>query len=119
MTEISVGMAVRCNSFVHLNDVYALPRQIYAGEIAKHDPWCLAATHGHHELATSGNRFSCLLRNELRSFSGNHVSIGIDFNFHHAASLASASGFFSPGLLQPPVGDTRSTSLGPQVPGAY
>src|SRR5579872_2996833 len=119
MSEISVGIAFRCDSFVHLDDMQALPRHIFLGEIAKHDPRGFAPTHCHDKLAASGKRVSRFFSDELRSRECNGVGISIDFDLHQAASLATASAFFSPGLLQPPGGVTRSTSCGPQVLGAY
>src|SRR5579864_1953634 len=119
MSEISVRIAFRCDSFVHLDYMHALPRHIFFSEVAKHNPRGFATTDCHDKFAASCNRLLRFLRYELRSFTCDGVGIGIDFNLHHAASLATANAFFSPGLLQPPGGVTRSTSCGPQVLGAY
>src|ERR1700751_2538938 len=119
MSEISVGIPLRCDSFIDLNDLHVLPGNIFFCEIAKHDPGGFAPAHGHPKSAASSNRISCLFGDELRSCQCDGVGIGMDFNVHHAASLATLNVFFSLGLLQPPVGVTRSTSFGPQLPGAY
>src|SRR5580704_5107737 len=119
MSEISVGIAFRRDSFVHLNDMHTLPRHIFFSEIAKHDPRGFAATHCHDKFAASRNRVSRFFSDELRSCECDGVGIGIDFDLHQAASLATANVFLSPGLLQPPGGVTRSTSCGPQVLRAY
>src|ERR1700722_6553379 len=103
MSEISVGIAFRRDSFVHLDDMHVLPRHIFFSEIAKHDPWGLATTHCHDKFAASCNR----------EWGG--VGIGIDFDGHQAASFSTAAAFLSPGLVQPPGGVTRATSCGPQV----
>src|SRR5579859_5073393 len=115
MSEVPVGIAFRCDSFVHLDDMHSLPRHIFLGKIAKHNPWGFAPTHGHDKLAASCNCLLRFFRYELRRFTRDGVGIGVDFDLHQAASLATASAFLSPGLLQPPGGVTRSTSCGPQV----
>src|ERR1700756_3565521 len=119
MSEISVGIACRRYSFVHLGDMHVLPQHILVPEIAKHHPRGFATTYCPDKFAASRNRISRFFSDELRGLAGDSVGIGIDFDVHQAASLATASAFLSPGLLQPPVGATRSTSFGPQVPGAY
>src|SRR5579859_5098087 len=119
MREISVGIALGCDSFVDLNDMHVLPRQIFLCQVAKHHPWCFAPTDCHDKFAASQNRVLRFLGDELGGFAGDGVSIGIDVDIHHAASLATASGFLSSGSLQPSGGVTRATSSGPQVFGPY
>jgi hypothetical protein len=119
MSEISVRIAFRCDSFVHLNDMHAFPRHIFLREIAKHDPRGFAPTHCHDKLAASCNRHSRFFSDELCGLMSDRLHIAKNFDLHHAASLATANAFFSPGLLQPPGGVTRSTSAGPQVFGVY
>src|ERR1700722_13435319 len=119
VSEVPVGITLRRDSFVHLDDVHALPRHVFFSEIAKHDPRGFAPTHGHDKLAATCNRDSCFFSEELRSCECDGVGIGIDFDLHQAASLATANALFSSGLLQPPGGVTSSTSCGPQVLGAY
>src|ERR1700720_1972220 len=119
MSEIPVGIAFGCDSFVHLDDLHALPRHIFLREIAKHDPRGFAPTHGHDKSAASRNRISRFFSDELRSYECYGVGIGIDLDFHQAASFATANAFLSPGLPQPPGGVTRATSCGPQVLGVY
>src|SRR5215472_15622983 len=119
MPEISVGISLRCDPFVYLNDMHTLPRHIFVRQIAKHDPRGFTAADRHHERATSCDCRARFLRDKLGGFECDRISIGVDFNFHQAASLANASAFFSPRLLQPPFGATRATSSGPQVPAAY
>jgi hypothetical protein len=53
MSEISVGIAFRRDSLVHLHDMYAVPRNLLLCEIAKHNPRGLPAADCHHELAPS------------------------------------------------------------------
>src|ERR1700722_19806068 len=119
MSEISVGIAFRRDSFVHLDDMHVLPRHIFFSEIAKHDPWGLATTHCHDKFAASCNRVSRFFSDELRSRECDGVGIGIDFDGHQAASFSTAAAFLSPGLVQPPGGVTRATSCGPQVLAVY
>src|SRR5581483_1549443 len=107
MSEISVRIALRRHTFINLDDMHVVPGHIFLGEIAKHNPRGFAATHCHHKFAASLYRFSCFFSDELRSFSRDSISIGIDFGLHQAASLATKNAFFSPGLLQPPGGVTR------------
>src|SRR5215469_2107179 len=90
MSKISVGIAFRCDSFVHLNDVHALPRYVLLREIAKHDPRSLASTHRHDKFAPTRNCISRLFSDELRSCECDGIGIDIDFDLHQAASLATA-----------------------------
>src|SRR5579872_3566756 len=116
VSEISVGITFRCYPFVHLEDMDTLPRHLLAGKIPEHDPGCFATAHRHYELAPGRNRLLSCFSNQLGSFESDRVGIVIDFDLHQAASLLTANAFFSPGLLQPPIGATRSVSAGPQVP---
>src|SRR4026207_60420 len=88
MSEISVGIAHRCNSFIHLDDMHAVPRNVFFCEIAKHDPGGFPPAHGHDKSAASSNRSSGFFCDELCRCECDGVGIGIDFNLHHAASLA-------------------------------
>src|SRR5215813_4004203 len=101
MGEISVRIALRCYSFVHLDDMHVIPPHILLREIAQHDPRGFATAHRDDEFASSRHRLSSVICNKPGGFKGNRVSIVIDQNLHHAASLATASASFSSGLLQP------------------
>src|ERR1700739_1636989 len=115
MREVPIGIAFRCDSFVHLDDMHSLPRHIFLCEIAKHDPRGFAPAYCHDKFAASRNRVPRFLSDEFRSCKCDGVGIGIDFDLHQAASLPAANALLSPGLLQFPGGVTRATSCGPQV----
>src|ERR1044071_8337956 len=119
MSEISVGITTGCDSLVRLEHMDTLPRHILLREVAQHGPRGFASTHRHGKLTAIRNCLSRFFCDELCGFECDGVGIGIDFDVHQAASLATAGDFSSPGLLQPAGGVTRSTSSGPHVPGAY
>src|SRR5215813_11627232 len=119
VSEISVRVAFGGDSLVHLNHMNSVPGHIFLREIAKHDPGSFAAAHCHHEFASSCDCLSGLFRDQPRGFTGDRSGIRINFNFHQAASLATANPFLSPTWYQSPGGVTRLTSSGPQVFGAY
>src|SRR5215475_5037024 len=94
--------------------MHVLPGNIFFCEIAKHNPGGFAPAHCHDKSAASSNRVSGFFSDELCSRECDGIGIGIEFNLHHAASLATLNAFLSPGLLQPLFGVTRSTSFGPK-----
>jgi hypothetical protein len=92
--EISIGIAGRGDALVHLNDVHLLPRHIFAGQVAQHDPGSVSATDSNDEAAASGNGKARFGGDEFGSFLSNGFRIRQDINLHgsHFPSLQSWRG---------------------------
>jgi hypothetical protein len=80
--KISILIAQRRDPLVYLDDVNTLPRKLFIGEDAKHDPGSSTAADSHHEAAAVGYGGSSFLGNRLRDRSRRGFFIGEHFNVH-------------------------------------
>jgi hypothetical protein len=68
--EISVGIASRCDSLIHLHNVNTAPRDFFICKSTQHDPWGVTTTYGDDEATAICDRRPRLRRNERCTFSG-------------------------------------------------
>src|ERR1700683_3470946 len=74
MREISILIPCRRHAFVHLHDMDVLPRELFLGQGAEHDPGSTPAAHGHNELTASGDAsLGCRGNKFSRRLSGGFV----------------------------------------------
>ena len=91
MREISVRISGGSDALVHLNHVDAIPRHLFRGKRAQHEPGSVAAAYGHDEPAARRNGQPRLLRDHARGFFGDGVRVGQHFDVHLGLPRPTAS----------------------------
>jgi hypothetical protein len=82
--QVSTRMSRRRPTFVHLDHMHALPRDIFACQGTKHEPRSAAAADSHEEATARGRASLC--GDYRRCPSGDRIGIGEDFNLHNGVS---------------------------------
>jgi hypothetical protein len=82
MGQVAVGMPLRRHTLVDLGHMHPAPRNIFACEVAKHDPWGMAAAYRKDEAAARREGGAGFCRDDRGTLSGDRLGIGEDFDFH-------------------------------------
>src|ERR1700683_1065856 len=88
MREIPIRMPRRRYPFVYLSDVYVLPRKIFLGQRAQHDPGRTTAADSHHKAPPSSHGGNGFRGNVLCGRAGGRFLVGKHFNFHPGLSAS-------------------------------
>jgi hypothetical protein len=82
MGEVSIRMPGWGDPLIDLNDVDPIPRHLFGGESAQHEPGSVPPADGDYEPAARGNRQPSLLCDHASGFFGDGVRAGQHFDVH-------------------------------------
>jgi hypothetical protein len=78
MSKVSVRIACRCRPLVHLNDMHILPRELFVGQCAQHQPRRAAAADRHDEAPPRRNSSASVDGHDRRRLAGDQFVIRMD-----------------------------------------
>ena len=102
--QISIRVSRGSHALVHLDQMDALSREVFARQGTQHEPGSVAAADGHEESAPRGRGRPSLGGNEGGSLAGDGIGIDKDFDFHEDVSQPHY--LVTIGFCQPPGGET-------------
>src|SRR6516225_4117361 len=118
VSPIAIRVPVGCNALIDLHQMQSIPRNVFIGQRAEHDPRRVTTADGQDEVTTCGDRLMRIRRNDRCRSPGD--GFGIRAYFHlHSVLLRGPQGATT-GSCQPPGGAMiEAASLGPQLFGSY
>jgi hypothetical protein len=82
MAEISIGISIRGNTFIHLHDMRALPWNVLESERTEHYPGSVSTTYRHNKAAAGGDGCTSLPRDNRGGPVCYGIGVGQEFNLH-------------------------------------